>query len=81
MERGDKYKVAICNNAGSLAIYNSNKNIYLSPQADGPIEFNISTNEDIHLIQKSAYGKNFSIVEVLMHLNFSCKNLWHVIYK
>ena len=36
----------------------------MSPQADGPIEFNISTNEDIHLIQKSAYGKNFSIVEV-----------------
>ena len=64
MERGDKYKVAVCNNTGALAIYNPNKDIYLSPQADGPIEFNIMSNDNVQLIQTSVYGRDFSIVEI-----------------
>ena len=63
MERGDKYKIAVCNKTGALAIYNEHKNVYLSPQVDGPIQFNISNN-NVQLIQKSHYGYDFSIVEV-----------------
>ncbi len=63
MERGDKYKIAVCNKTGALAIYNQHKNVYLSPQVDGPIQFNISNN-NVQLIQKSYYGYDFSIVEV-----------------
>ena len=44
MTRGDKYQMAICNNSGSIAIYNNAKNIFISPQSDGPIRLEI--NED-----------------------------------
>ena len=64
MERGDKYKIAVCNKSGALAIYNPHKDVYLSPQIDGPIQFDISHNDNIQLIQQSLHGHDFSIVEV-----------------
>ena len=39
MERGDKYEMAVCNNSGMIAIYNPDKNLFLSPILDGPIVF------------------------------------------
>ena len=41
MTRGDKYEMAICNNSGAIAIYNNAKNIFISPQSDGPIRLEI----------------------------------------
>ena len=39
MERGDKFFIGICNQTGSIAIYNESKNIFLRQITDGPIEF------------------------------------------
>jgi DNA-directed RNA polymerase II subunit RPB2 len=39
LKRGDEYHVAICNQTGMIAIYNEAQNIFLSPFADGPIQF------------------------------------------
>jgi DNA-directed RNA polymerase beta subunit len=42
--RGDEYYIAVCNKTGAISIYNEAKNLFLSPYADGPIEF--FTNPD-----------------------------------
>ena len=39
MVRGDQYYMAVCNKTGSIAVYNPDKNIFLSPFADGPLVF------------------------------------------
>ena len=40
LKRGDEYFIAVCNNTGTIAIYNETKNIFISPMADGPLKFN-----------------------------------------
>jgi hypothetical protein len=65
MERGDKYKLAICNTTGQIAIYNSAKNLFMSPLADGPIKFTDtvdSNNMSIETVTK--FGRKFSLIEV-----------------
>ena len=64
MNRGDTYKVAICNHSGTLAIYNKEGDFFYSPMIDGPIKYeNIDKNTFVpNLITK--YGKEFSIVEI-----------------
>ena len=37
--RGDQYYMAICNQSGTVAIYNETKNLFLSPMMDGPLKF------------------------------------------
>jgi DNA-directed RNA polymerase II subunit RPB2 len=65
MERGDKYKVAVCNTTGLLAIYNPAKNLFLSPMADGPIKFVGSLDgKDMNIENVSKYGRSFSVVSV-----------------
>ena len=65
MERGDKYKVAVCNTTGLLAIYNPAKNLFLSPMADGPIKFVGSLDgKDINIENVSKYGRSFSVISV-----------------
>ena len=64
MERGDKYYMAVCNNSGTIAVYNEDKNIFLSPHVDGPLRFNTQQINDIKLDTISKHGHNFSIVEV-----------------
>ena len=65
MERGDKFKLAVCNNSGMLAIYNPNKNVFISPMADGPIKYVGSIdNNSMHIENVTQFGRNFSIVEV-----------------
>jgi hypothetical protein len=39
IDRGDKFYMAICNNSGTIAIYNKIKNVFFSPYVDGPIKF------------------------------------------
>jgi len=64
LKRGDEYFVAICNNSGTIAIYNQTKNIFISPFADGPLKFNnnIENEQNIEVVTK--YGRDFSIVRV-----------------
>lgn len=64
LKRGDEYYMAICNNTGTIAIYNEYKNIFISPFADGPLKFNdnIDGNKNIEIITK--YGRSFSIIKV-----------------
>ena len=64
MERGDKYKLAICNQTGAIAIYNEPKHIFLSPNVDGPIQFQTELNGDLSVKNISTYGKEFSIVSI-----------------
>ena len=67
MERGDKYYIAICNQTGMIAAFNPSKNIFISPMADGPIQYtgeiNGSTDfKNMNVIQMTRFGRNFSVV-------------------
>jgi len=64
MTRGDKYKLAICNHSGTIAIYDENKNNFYSPIVDGPIEYDMDGKEVVESKIVTKYGKDFSIVEV-----------------
>ena len=60
--RGDKYFMAICNKSGTIAIYNETKNLFLSPFADGPLKFVENVENNMNIVQKSVFGRDFSIV-------------------
>ena len=62
--RGDEYFMAICNNTGMISIYNSNLNLFMSPQADGPIKYTGELVDDLKIQNITKYGRNFSIVRV-----------------
>ena len=62
--RGDDYYMAICNNTGLIAIYNSNLNLFMSPLADGPIKYTGEFVDDLKIENITKYGRNFSIVRV-----------------
>lgn len=66
MERGDEYYMAVCNKTGVIAIYNEHKNLFLSPQVDGPIQFgdNIENMEDLRIEKISKYGRSFSVLRI-----------------
>ena len=63
--RGDEYFMAICNKTGTIAVYNSSNNIFMSPLVDGPLRFNESldtTNLNIENITR--YGRSFSVIRI-----------------
>ena len=64
LKRGDEYYMAVCNNSGTIAVYNETKNIFISPFADGPLQFseNIDGGKNIEVVTK--YGRSFSIIKV-----------------
>jgi DNA-directed RNA polymerase beta subunit len=62
--RGDDYYMAICNKTGTIAIYNEAKNIFLSPMADGPIQYVGNLEGEISIQNISKYGREFSVVRV-----------------
>jgi len=64
MVRGDEYYMAVCNTTGSIAIYNQSRNVFLSPFADGPIQFKDGLDDSLNLENVSRFGKTFSIVRV-----------------
>jgi DNA-directed RNA polymerase II subunit RPB2 len=62
--RGDDYYMAVCNKTGAIAIYNEQQNIFLSPQADGPLYYNRALDGRFMIENKSVHGRDFSIVRV-----------------
>ena len=62
--RGDEYYIAVCNKTGTIAIYNESKNLFLSPQADGPIKFNKNPDGSMNIQNISRFGRSFSILRV-----------------
>jgi DNA-directed RNA polymerase II subunit RPB2 len=76
MERGDKYYMAICNKTGMLSIYNPSKNIFMSPMADGPIQFTGSVDgKDMHIEHVTRFGRDFSVVCVPYSLKLLIQEL------
>jgi DNA-directed RNA polymerase II subunit RPB2 len=64
MIRGDEYYMAVCNQTGSIAVYNKAQNLFLSPMSDGPIQFDNITKTSANIVNMSKFGKDFSIVRV-----------------
>jgi DNA-directed RNA polymerase beta subunit len=64
MVRGDQYYAAVCNQTGSIAIYNKSQNLFLSPQADGPLKFENITEYNANIVNISKFGREFSIIKI-----------------
>lgn len=64
MERGDKYYMAICNNSGTIAVYNESRNLFLSPMTDGPLKFIENLDGGLNIEPITRFGRDFSIVKV-----------------
>jgi hypothetical protein len=64
MIRGDEYYMAICNKTGTIAIYNSMRNLFISPMADGPIKFTGNLLNEMNIEKITRFGRSFSIVRV-----------------
>jgi hypothetical protein len=64
MVRGDEYYMAVCNKTGMIAIYNENKNIFLSPISDGPLKFNEKLDGTMNIENVSKHGRSFSVIRV-----------------
>jgi hypothetical protein len=76
MERSDKYYMAVCNKTGLIAVYNPDKNIFLSPMADGPLKFVGSLAENNLTVDNiSRHGRSFSIVRIPYSLKLMIQEL------
>jgi DNA-directed RNA polymerase II subunit RPB2 len=66
MERGDSYKMAVCNRSGTIMALNKDKNISLNPMTDGPLEFTQTEDLQNIVLKKTLINKNndFSVIKV-----------------
>ena len=64
MIRGDEYFMAICNKTGTIAIYNSMRDLFVSPMADGPIKFTGNLLSDMNIDKVTRFGRSFSIIRI-----------------
>jgi DNA-directed RNA polymerase II subunit RPB2 len=62
--RGDEYYMAICNKTGFISIYNEEKNLFLSPYADGPINFSTNPDGSMNIKNLSRFGRSFSLLRI-----------------
>jgi hypothetical protein len=67
--------MAICNKTGSIAVYNPDKNLFLSPFADGPLVFNRNVEGQEILDAISKFGRSFSLVRVPFALKLLIQEL------
>jgi DNA-directed RNA polymerase II subunit RPB2 len=80
MVRGDQFKMAICNKSGTIAVYNENKNMFISPIIDGPIKFVGNLENELNIVPITRFGRSFSIVNVpyafkLLYQELQCMNV------
>ena len=75
MIRGDEYFMAVCNKSGGLAVYNPSQNIFLSPFADGPLQFYTGVDGNMNLENVSRFGRSFSIVRIPYSLKLLIQEL------
>jgi hypothetical protein len=64
MIRGDEYFMAICNKTGTIAIYNSMRDLFMSPMADGPIKFTGNLLSEMNIDKITRFGRSFSIIRI-----------------
>ena len=64
MVRGDQYYLAVCNKTGAISIYNEAKNVFLSPFADGPLQFHTNPDGSLSLKNLTKFGRSFSLLRV-----------------
>lgn len=65
LDRGDQYYMAVCNKTGAIAVYNPDKNLFMSPMADGPLKFVESLDgKELNVEHVTKYGRDFSVVRV-----------------
>ena len=76
MTRADHYEMVVCNQSGTIAIYNPSKNIMISPSADGPLRYTkaIESGDDM-VRQITQYGRSFSVVQVPYSLKLLMQEL------
>jgi DNA-directed RNA polymerase II subunit RPB2 len=73
--RGDEFYIAVCNKTGAIAIYNESKNLFLSPYADGPIQFVNNPDGTQNIKNLSKFGRSFSILRVPYSLKLLIQEL------
>ena len=64
LNRGDEYYMAVCNNSGTVAIYNNSQNLFISPMVDGPIKFNETIDGNLNIENITKFGRNFSVLKI-----------------
>ena len=62
--RADEYYMAICNKTGAIAIYNEEKNLFLSPYSDGPLTFHTNPDGTMNIKNLSKFGRSFSLLRI-----------------
>jgi hypothetical protein len=73
--RGDNYYMAICNKTGMTAIYNPDSDVFMSPMADGPIQFNDALTDNPKLVNITRFGRSFSVVQIPYSLKLLLQEL------
>ena len=73
--RGDEYYMAVCNKTGAIAVYNSSKNLFLSPFADGPVKFHTTLDGKQNIENITRYGRSFSILRIPYSLKLLIQEL------
>ena len=70
MERGDEYYMAVCNKSGTIAVYNENRNLFLSPILDGLYNIQAIYYKINELYKKQFMEEILALLEFHMLLNF-----------
>ena len=63
MERSDKYYTHVCEKSGRLAVVNESENLFMSPDVDGPLSYDII--ETLDLDKNSNENKGKELTELL----------------
>ena len=64
VEKSDKYTCFVSDHTGEISSINKNKNIYFSPNYDGPIEFEGNTADELRLKVQDKKSNSFSRIEI-----------------
>jgi hypothetical protein len=73
--RGDEYYMAVCNKTGAISIYNEERNLFLSPYADGPINFHTNPDGSMSIKNLTKYGRSFSLLRIPYSLKLLIQEL------